>query len=153
MFVPPPLPPPPTTITSDRGDINASHGASDTGRDPDLDRRLRELYKKVIQVIEDEALALSPDISLESLARRVSSNQKYVSQAISEHGQTNFYALINDYRIQEALKLLSDPSKDAPSGDILAGECGFGSRSSFYDVFKRHTGLTPRAFRREVLKQ
>ena len=119
---------------------------------PDAARRMQALYKRVIRVLEDESLALSPDISLASLARRVSSNEKYVSQAISECGDTNFYALINYYRIQKALEILSDSCVDAPSGAILAAECGFGSRSSFYDVFKRHTGLTPRAFRKEVLR-
>ena len=126
--------------------------ANQAGIDPDVARRMRVLYKKIIHVLEDESLALSPDVSLASLARRVSSNEKYVSKAISECGDTSFYALINEYRIQKALEILSDSSKDAPSGDILAGECGFGSRSSFYEVFKRHTGLTPRAFRKEVLR-
>lgn len=124
---------------------------SDHGLDPARYRRLQVLYAKIIHVIEAESLALSPDINLESLARRVSSNQKYVSQAISEHGQTNFYELINEYRVQQARRLLSDVKKEAPPGDVLATECGFGSRSSFYEVFKKKTGMTPKVFRKEAL--
>ena len=119
--------------------------------DPDVVRRMQKLYKKIIHALEDEGMALDQEVSLGSLARRVSSNEKYVSQAISECGDTSFYALINEYRVQKALEILSDSSNDAPSGDILADKCGFGSRSSFYEVFKRHTGLTPRQFRKQVI--
>ena len=138
---------------SDTIDSGSSEEPAISSTDFERQRRMRELYQKVVQLLESESLALDPELNLDSLARRVSSNQKYVSQAISEVGGSNFYTLVNGYRIQAALETLSDVSKDVPSGDVLAQECGFGSRSSFYEVFKRHTGLTPRTYRKEVLRK
>lgn len=48
------------------------------------------------------------------------------------------------YRIARAMQRLADT--DDPILQI-AYDCGFGSSSRFYDLFKRRTGLTPRLFR------
>ncbi len=53
------------------------------------------------------------------------------------------------YRIARAMQRLAE------TGDAIleiAHDCGFGSSSRFYDVFKRRTGKTPRQFRVSVAK-
>lgn len=48
------------------------------------------------------------------------------------------------YRLARAMQQLAET--DAPILQI-AYDCGFGSSSRFYDIFKRRTGTTPRLFR------
>ncbi|MFE0018561.1 helix-turn-helix domain-containing protein [Mesorhizobium sp. NPDC059054] len=49
------------------------------------------------------------------------------------------------YRIARAIQLLADTEEPILS---IAYGCGFGSSSRFYEVFRKRTGNTPRAFRR-----
>ena len=35
----------------------------------------------------------------------------------------------------------------------IAYDCGFGSSSRFYDIFKRRTGTTPRLFRSSLRRE
>jgi AraC-like DNA-binding protein len=60
----------------------------------------------------------------------------------------NFYDLVNRYRVEEAKRLLRE------SGESVATICyraGFNSKSTFNVAFRRHTGLTPKEFRRQGL--
>ncbi|MCB1318761.1 MAG: helix-turn-helix domain-containing protein, partial [Leptospiraceae bacterium] len=59
----------------------------------------------------------------------------------------NFYAYVNDYRVAEACRLLRSPDyRDHPVARI-GMECGFVSRSVFYEVFRKKLGTTPAAYR------
>ena len=54
---------------------------------------------------------------------------------------------IGSKKIEHAKKLLSET--DTPIIDI-AGDIGFNSLAAFYTFFKRHTGLTPKKYRKEI---
>jgi AraC family L-rhamnose operon transcriptional activator RhaR/AraC family L-rhamnose operon regulatory protein RhaS len=56
---------------------------------------------------------------------------------------------INEFRIEEARAYLEDPSRDIAG---VARDTGFASASFFSTQFKRFTGLTPREYRRTVLR-
>ena len=69
---------------------------------------------------------------------------------INERLNMNFNTFINQYRIDEAQKLLiRDPERSVIS---VAYDVGFNSKSSFYDAFSRYTGVTPQAYRKKLLK-
>jgi putative ABC transport system permease protein len=53
-------------------------------------------------------------------------------------------------RVVEARRMLADPACDRFTIDAIAGDSGFGSRSAFYKIFGRLTGLTPTAFRQRT---
>ena len=76
---------------------------------------------------------------------KVSSN--HLSQAINEQSSLNFYDFVNGYRIEAAKQQLTerDPKRYTILG--LALDSGFNSKSAFYKGFKKHTGMTPTAFR------
>ncbi|NLR98074.1 helix-turn-helix transcriptional regulator [Rhizobium sp. P38BS-XIX] len=48
------------------------------------------------------------------------------------------------YRLAQAMQQLAETSSPILQ---VAYDCGFGSSSRFYDIFKRRTGTTPRLFR------
>jgi AraC-like DNA-binding protein len=60
--------------------------------------------------------------------------------------------LIYKYRVKDAIKLLSNPKQQHVTMDDIALLVGFGNRQTFYTAFRKETGLTPDAYRREELK-
>ena len=54
---------------------------------------------------------------------------------------------MNSCRIQEAIRILSDPSDDTPLKD-LSTALGFLSLGTFYSSFKQATGISPAAYRK-----
>ena len=66
------------------------------------------LLRRIVQVMSDSTLICNPDFSLERLAHIVDSNRTYVSLVINNTYNKNFKSLLNEYRIREACKRLSD---------------------------------------------
>ena len=96
--------------------------------------------------IEKQRPYLTPEISIETMAKETSINIRVLSQIINETYHNNFNGYINELRIQECIKQLSDPCNKKTVLEILY-ESGFNSKSAFYTEFKKHTGLTPQEFR------
>ena len=71
-----------------------------------------------------------------------------ISKAINSTTGQNFTAFINEYRIKEAVKILSDSNFDYLSTDSLLGEVGFANRFTFSNAFKKIVGITPSEFKR-----
>ncbi|MFH1119873.1 MAG: helix-turn-helix domain-containing protein [Bacteroidota bacterium] len=90
-----------------------------------------------------EKIFKNDSLSVEDVAIRLETNSKYVSQVINERYEKNFYNYINEYRVEEAQKLLISGSWEKYSMLGIARMVGFGSKSSFNASFKRITGLTP----------
>ena len=58
--------------------------------------------------------------------------------------------LLNIYRINEAIRLLSDPETDLPL-KAVAAEVGFNSMSTFYKIFQNTVGVPPKQYRNKVM--
>lgn len=93
-----------------------------------------------------------PHITRDSLAEAIGTNPSYVTRAIAECCKTNFKQFVNNYRIHEAIRILSDPDDDTPLKNI-GSSIGFNSTTSFYNHFKEATGMTPAAYREASQKR
>lgn len=115
-----------------------------------LDAALMDDYEKQLyKYIEKNKAYLNPELSLEELAQQVKMPKHHLTQVLNERINKSFYVFINEYRIQEAVKRLNDIKKDINILS-LAFECGFNSKSSFNNYFKKVTGYTPSAYRKMV---
>lgn len=110
-----------------------------------------DLLQGLNKLLLDEKLFLRPDISISFLALKLKSNPSYISQLFSSQLQTNFNDYINYLRIAEASSMLRDESLINIHLDDISHKVGFKSRSVFYDAFKKFTGESPAAFRKENL--
>lgn len=106
------------------------------------------LMEAINKLVEEEKIYTNPELTTESLAARLGVNRNAISKAVNSALQKNFSAFINDYRIREAIRLLSDPANDALTTDAIATDAGFNSRETFYRAFKARTGITPTQFRK-----
>ena len=95
---------------------------------------------------------LEPDITLEKVAKDLSMNTRILSQIINESFNNNFNAFINEFRIKESMRQLSDANNRKTIQEILF-DSGFNSKSVFYSEFRKHTGLTPHEYRAKSSNQ
>ena len=74
--------------------------------------------------------------------------QHHLSQILNEKLNQNFFDFVNNYRIQEAKKLLVSPDGGLLTILAIAEEVGFNSKSAFNNAFKKVTNTTPSEFRK-----
>ena len=107
-----------------------------------------DLYlKRLFSVMESERPYSDGMLTLQKLAKRLSIPSHHLSQLLNEHLNQNFFDFVNRYRIEEAKKKLIEPSSKHYSILGIAEEVGFNSKSAFHTAFKKHTNMTPTAFR------
>jgi len=110
------------------------------------DEQKQNIINKVYNLMESDKLYLNPDFTLSELAKKINTSRTYVSQVINEHYNCNFKTFINDYRIKEARRLLSDSKNNNITIEAIANKVGFKSKTSFNNAFKKYIGITPSYF-------
>lgn len=88
---------------------------------------------------------LNPDFQLMDLNQILPMNRTYLSRFLRDEFDCNFYQFVNNYRIEETKRLMTE-QPDLKMSDIAA-QCGFSSQSVFTQVFSKVTGLSPRSWR------
>ena len=101
------------------------------------------------KLIKQDKIYLEYNISLNLLAKKLDTNRSTLSEVINEKSGKTFNLYINQYRIEEASRLLKDPKLDYLTIEGIAQETGFKSRSSFYTAFVNEKGITPSNFRKQ----
>jgi AraC-like DNA-binding protein len=118
-----------------------------------MDSARMDVYEAALAVyMEKSRIWLDPDLSLELLAARMKMPKHHLTQLLNERVMKNFYNYVNEYRIGEAIARLNNPALQVNILS-LAFDCGFNSRSSFNNYFKKITGFTPSAYRKLQIEQ
>ncbi len=108
------------------------------------DEFYRELYYRVLLVMERDRPFLNPELNISLLAKAAITNRTHLSNAINRMTGTNFSTWLAEYRVNYAIHLMTH--NDAVNVDTIYTQAGFGSRTTFYRQFKQLTGLTPKQF-------
>lgn len=103
--------------------------------------------------MELEKPHLDFELTLEKLAKLTKVSEKELSLTINHHLNQHFFDFINQYRINEAKSILSNPKMEKKTILEILYAVGFNSKSSFYSAFKKVTGQTPLDYRRGQLRQ
>mgnify|MGYP006289813381 CR=1 FL=1 len=107
-----------------------------------------KLYQRLRRFMEEEKPYLDPDLTLRSVADRLASNTKYLSQVVNHYAGDNFQYFLNTYRVEEVLKKICDERFRHLTLFGIALQCGFKNKSTFYKVFREVTGVTPLTYLR-----
>lgn len=133
-----------------RDSVKADPKPADPSLDVQDEAQVR-LFRKVCRVMELEKLYTDPDLTRDSLARTLETNRSYLSAAINKNAGVAFSQFINGYRIQEAVRILSDGKKRDYPLKAIAQDVGFSSMTTFYKQFQTTMGMTPSAYRKTVI--
>lgn len=112
------------------------------------DSQLREIAERARKAIAEEHLYRDSSLSLADLSRIIETSPHELSRAINESLDESFHTLLRHYRLDDAKRRLRDPSHDVFTIEGIGQMSGFGSRSTFHDLFRKETGMSPAEFRR-----
>ncbi len=110
-------------------------------------------FEQVAEIIK-EALSTTqgyrnPTYRIKDLSNETRLPIVEISQVLNSYLGVNFTDFINDYRIEEMKSILLTKEIDQYNLHILAEQCGFNSKTSFYRIFKNKTGVTPLQYRKQ----
>lgn len=111
-----------------------------------------ELAERIQNVMENTTAFCDCDFSLDALADLVGSNKKYVSQVINDTFGKSFNNYINPYRIHLACARFADTGQYGNlTMKAIAESVGFKSYTSFVNIFRKVTGITPSLYQKMAL--
>lgn len=119
-----------------------------------LDENIAESYASELKTLmEKKKPYINPDLTLPELAKKLNLSPNILSQVINGYCCQNFYNFINTYRVEEVISMMKDPLMKDKSILDMAYEAGFKSKTTFNTIFKKHTGLTPSEFRKNITEK
>lgn len=110
------------------------------------DEKSKRYLNRIENAMLNERLYLDKTLTLQSFAKHLEIQPKYVSQLINQHLEQNFTDYLMSFRITEVKSKLLDPKNKHLTIQGMAEEAGFNSGSRFNFHFKKHTGHTPKEF-------
>lgn len=110
------------------------------------------IIERLTHSMESEKLYLSPSLSVDDLAHKIKVPSRHISQSLHVSLQSNFYDFVNKYRIEEIKRRLDNDASHHLTFLALAYEAGFNSKSVFNSAFKKHTGMTPKEYKLQILR-
>ncbi|WP_348713649.1 helix-turn-helix domain-containing protein [Tenacibaculum sp. 190524A05c] len=111
------------------------------------DNKYETQFLEIDKFIKSEKIYLQPKYTLQNLSGDLNIGSSTLSATINKNAKKSFVDYINEMRVKQAKKFLLDHKYEGYTIASIGLESGFNSKSAFYDVFKKHTGMTPLAFK------
>lgn len=102
------------------------------------------LVSDAVEIIRQKELFRDPNLKIEDIVKMLNTNRTYLYNAFSNSEYGTFYYLVNKMRVEYCQKLMTDnPGMDQHE---LFVKSGFSSLSTYYRVFKKITGFSPKSW-------
>lgn len=112
-----------------------------------------ELKERILEVLVMQKKYKDKDYSAKQLAADLGTNTRYISAVVNVRFHMNYTSLVNKYRIEEAMSILTDRRYQDLRIEEVSDMVGFANRQSFYASFYRIMGITPREYKMTHLAQ
>ncbi|RKE55272.1 helix-turn-helix domain-containing protein [Sphingobacterium detergens] len=106
-----------------------------------------ELVKLRKYMVEKKPF-LNPSLTIQDVSNELEIPVRDLSLLINHQIGQHFYDFVNTYRIENAMDILKDDTKNKVTILEILYQVGFNSKSSFNTAFKKHTGITPTIYRK-----
>jgi len=104
----------------------------------------KAILDAMLALMNEKRVYLDSSLRLKDLSDQLGFPQHYVSQVINDINGKNFADFINEYRVEEAKKLLIQSDQRIIH---VAYDSGFNNKASFNNAFKRFTGMSATEYR------
>lgn len=92
----------------------------------------------------------NPELNINDLATEMGETRHRLSEALNKESGNKFYGYINRLRLRDFKKAIEENSFPNYTIIAIAMECGFGSSSAFYSLFKKEFGIPPKEYVKSV---
>ena len=113
------------------------------------DEEAHAMLAKLEVLMSADHLYKDPSLTLPVLAERLGVPPHTLSQLLNVRLGKSFFVFVNTHRVEALKASLRDPARAGRGVLELAFEVGFSSKSTVNSFFKKVTGTTPTAFRKE----
>lgn len=123
---------------------------ADTESIPENKEKNKKMHPKIEElekIMTNEKLYLDPELNIGNLANQLGIHSHQLSKIINTELNKNFFEFVNEFRVEEFKRLVTNPENKNISILGLALDAGFNSKATFNRIFKNATGLTPSLFR------
>lgn len=117
------------------------------------EQRISALATRLNRLLREERVYINPNLNSEDLARKLGIPTYQLSQVVNIGLNTNFFELLSMFRIEEVKKRLQEDDSGSETIINIAYSSGFNSKSAFNTAFKKQTGLTPSAYRKQIMSE
>ena len=101
------------------------------------------IFEQLTQLMLDQQIYLTPNATLDQVAVQMKTNRTYLSQAVNRCTGGNFRTFLNNFRVKEAVRLMSSSQSQNLCMEGIATSSGFNDRITFYRAFKKLMGVAP----------
>ena len=108
---------------------------------------VEDIYEKILLKFVVEKKYRDPEYTAARLAEEIGCNARYISAVVHLRYRDNFSQLINEFRIKEAMYMITDKHFADLKMEDIALATGFSNRQCFYSAFYRKNGMTPLEYR------
>ncbi|WP_179352896.1 helix-turn-helix domain-containing protein [Winogradskyella vidalii] len=106
-------------------------------------QEIENLKQKLHVLLSEDKVYLNEDLNLTQLSEYMDISNKKLSELLNHHLNTNFYDLINEYRINAIKQRFENGDAEKYTIISIAYDAGFKSKASFYRIFKQKEGISP----------
>ncbi|KAF2080219.1 helix-turn-helix domain-containing protein [Flavobacterium sharifuzzamanii] len=106
--------------------------------------------EKLENAMFEKSLYKNPNLTLQDLSQEINISSHQLSQFLNNNLGKNFTSYVNEFRINEACKIIT--SSDKLTLESVGYDVGFNSKSTFFTAFKKHTGTTPLNYQLQALQ-
>lgn len=105
-----------------------------------------EIAKKLEKLMVEKKSYLNPELNLYELSKTSNLTPKVISNYLKQEKGVSVNEYINAYRVKEFEYLIQEEKYRNYDVFSVAQEVGFNSRATFYRVFKKKMGTSPRCY-------
>ncbi len=109
-----------------------------------------EFYNRLLSYIRKNKPYLDNNLRLVQLADNIGFSTHILSKLINEKAKKNFNQFINEYRLEEAKKLLVEDA--STSIKTIYFDVGFNNKATFNNAFKNKFNCTPSEYKKRNLQ-
>ncbi len=107
----------------------------------------QQLISALKEAMETHQFHKNTNVKLNDIAKVLHISSHKLSQLLNDNLGKNFALFINEYRVEDAKKLLQKNNQFTL--ESIGFEAGFSSKSTFYATFKKLIGKTPAEFKKQ----
>ncbi len=105
------------------------------------------IFLQITNYMDESKCYINHELTIVDLANSIGLHYRKISQVINDQANCTFNNFINQYRVDEVKRIMSDPKRIGNlTLESIGHEAGFNSPTSFYRAFKRFEGQTPTQF-------